>query len=141
VKYFITIILILTASILFSCNKNHLKKDTEISSKDDTVIMYSTSWCYWCKKAKEFLTDNNIQYIEKDLESTKSYKELIEYATSIKYKGNLNVVPLFIVRGKIILGFQPLEILNTLERKEGTIKTYSRNKRFDELKGSNIFKK
>lgn len=134
-------LLILLSCILFSsCIVSKIKKES-ISSNQTDVILYSTSWCFWCKKAKEFLLDNNIDYTEKNLESPKSYKELIDYAKSVKYKGNLNVVPLFIVNGKIILGFKPLEILNNLKRKKGIIKTYSKNKEFNGLKGSSIFKK
>ena len=140
-KYFIITVLILASSILFACSKKQIQKPTDNFYKQDTVIMYSASWCFWCKRAKEFLVDNKIDYIEKDLESPKSYKELVQHAKSIGYKGDLNVVPLFIVRGKIILGFQPLEILNSLERKKGIMKTYSTSERINKLRGSSIFNK
>ena len=70
-------LLILLSCILFSsCIVSKIKKES-ISSNQTDVILYSTSWCFWCKKAKEFLLDNNIDYTEKNLESPKSYKELI----------------------------------------------------------------
>ena len=32
------------------------------------VVMYSTSWCGYCKKAKNYFEANKIAYIEKDIE-------------------------------------------------------------------------
>ena len=134
------LVLITLSTLLISCisNNKQIKKE-EIKptiSTNTSVIIYSTSWCYWCKVAKQFLTDNKIEYIEKDLEDATHWKELKIFAKSINYKGNLNVVPLFIIKNKIVSGYQPLEILTILERKEGTMKTYSKNKLENGLRGS-----
>lgn len=44
------------------------------------VIMYSTSWCKYCKKARRYFQANHIAYIdydvEKDLVAKRRYKEL-----------------------------------------------------------------
>jgi len=86
------------------------------------------------------MVDNNIEYIEKDLENEKHWKELKEIAKSIGYKGNLNIVPLFIIKDTIISGYQPLEILSLLGRKKGIMKTYSKDKLENGIRGSNFIK-
>tara|TARA_R100000008_G_scaffold83920_1_gene70077 strand:- start:4403 stop:4783 length:381 start_codon:yes stop_codon:yes gene_type:complete len=121
-----------------SCATTEIKKET-VSLNDDVVVLYSTSWCSWCDKAKEFLKDNEIHYIEKDFENDNDYEQLVKYAKSIGYKGRLSAVPLFIVKGKIIVGFQPLEIIYILEKKAGVIRTFSREEKAENFKGSEIF--
>jgi len=142
-----TIIILISLSILLiACgiNKQTVKENAvPVSLSKDIVVIYSTSWCYWCKIAKQFLVDNNIEYVEKDLENEKHHEELKEIAKSIGYKGNLNVVPLFVVKNTIIPGYQPLEILNLLGRKKGTMKIFGTPNTYDKInsfKGSNIFK-
>lgn len=44
------------------------------ATNSNTVIMYSTSWCGYCKKAKQYFTENNIKYIEYDIEESLSAK-------------------------------------------------------------------
>ena len=43
-----------------------------VSSK--RVIMYSTSWCAYCKKARAYFDQNNIAYVECDIEKDKKAK-------------------------------------------------------------------
>jgi len=47
--------------------------DTSASNKK--VIMYSTSWCGYCKKARKHFKKNNIAYIDYDIEKNKSAKK------------------------------------------------------------------
>jgi len=139
----IIMVLTILSMLLISCsiNKQAVKPDPPGANlSDDIVIIYSTSWCYWCKVAKQFMVDNNIEYIEKDLENEKHWKELKEIAKSIGYKGNLNIVPLFIIKDTIISGYQPLEILSLLGRKKGIMKTYSKDKLENGIRGSNFIK-
>lgn len=62
------------------------------------VIIYSTEWCGYCKKAKRYFKKNHISYIEYDIEkdakANKRYKEM--GATS---------VPVIIVGKKRMNGF------------------------------------
>ncbi len=37
-------------------------------TRTDQVIMYSTSWCGYCKKAKKYFIANQIPFIEYDIE-------------------------------------------------------------------------
>jgi len=49
-------------------------------SKGKSVVMYSTSWCGYCKKARQHFKRNNIPYQEHDIEKSKKaaqdYKKL-----------------------------------------------------------------
>ena len=53
---------------------------TNSNSKAKSVIMYSTSWCGYCKKARSHFTRNNIPFrefdIEKSKQAAKDYKKL-----------------------------------------------------------------
>lgn len=64
------------------------------------VIMYATSWCGYCRKARTYFKQNNIAYIEYDIEKDKAafqrYKKL----------GGRGV-PVITVADKTIFGFSP----------------------------------
>lgn len=63
------------------------------------VKVYSTPNCLWCKKAKEWLKEHNIPYIEYDVASDlKARNEMIEKS------GQLGV-PVIIIDSKVIVGF------------------------------------
>lgn len=42
----------------------------KIRSEEDSkqVIMYSTSWCGYCRKARQYFISNNISFVEYDIE-------------------------------------------------------------------------
>ena len=53
-----------------------------VKQKYPKIVLYSTSWCPHCKRAKEYFTRNNIPFINKDVEiDDRAMKELTE-----KYK-------------------------------------------------------
>lgn len=65
------------------------------------VIIYSTTWCGYCKMLKKYLTDKGVAWVEKDIEQdAEAHKELMA-----KIDGNFRGVPVSDVDGKIILGF------------------------------------
>jgi len=71
---------------------------TPTQVKNKTVIMYSTSWCGYCKKAARHFRKNNIPFqeydIEKNRKAAKTYKKL-----------NGRGVPLILVGKKRMTGF------------------------------------
>ena len=63
------------------------------------IVLYSVAWCPHCRSAKEYLTKNNIPFINRDVEiDTKAMEELtIKYDSSsvpviVFSKGNDEVV-------------------------------------------------
>jgi glutaredoxin-like YruB-family protein len=63
------------------------------------VELYVTSWCKYCKQARNYLTANNIPFteydIEKDSQAAQRRKELDPRSG----------VPLAVINGKTVLGF------------------------------------
>lgn len=63
------------------------------------VTIYSTPWCAYCKKAKEYFKANNVAFTEKDVEADTAARDEM-----IKKSGQLGV-PVIDVDGKIVVGF------------------------------------
>ena len=72
-----------------------------MSSTANPVIIYSTTWCGYCKMLKQYLDTKNVAWIEKDIEQDASaHEELMD-----KIQGNFRGVPVSDVNGTIVLGF------------------------------------
>ena len=67
-------------------------------SKSKSVVMYSTSWCGYCKKAAKHFRKNNIPFTEYDIE--KSAKGARDYKR-LKGRG----VPVILIGDKRMNGF------------------------------------
>lgn len=62
------------------------------------VEIYTSDTCIQCKQAKEYLYNNNIDFIEYNISDNQQYKkELIK-------KGYLSV-PVLVINGQDVLGF------------------------------------
>lgn len=64
----------------------------------DRVIMYSTSWCGYCKKARRYFQKYNIAFEEYDIETSSSAHRRFK-----KLGGN--GVPLIVIGDKTMSGF------------------------------------
>ena len=65
---------------------------------DRRVIMYSTSWCTYCKKARNYFERNRVRYVEYDIEESSRAKEEFD---QLGGKG----VPLIVVGRTKMSGF------------------------------------
>lgn len=77
------------------------------------VIIYTTPYCHYCKMAKDFFNQNNIQYSEKDVAANKdAAEEMIE-------KSHQMGVPVTVVSDgngeHIIVGFDEEGFKSALE--------------------------
>lgn len=75
-----------------------------VNTNTSDVIVYMTSWCGYCRKAKALLTARKVFFTEKDIEKDpEASKELAlkAAAAGVKPQG----VPVIDVKGKLILGF------------------------------------
>ncbi|MEE9448118.1 MAG: glutaredoxin domain-containing protein [Arenicellales bacterium] len=52
----------------------HVDISNRESTYQDKVVMYSTSWCGYCKQARRHFQANNIDYIEFDIEKNRKAK-------------------------------------------------------------------
>jgi len=69
--------------------------------KINEVILYTTSWCPYCKKAKEFFRSRNIYFTEYDVEKD---RDAAERKKQLDPRGG---VPFAIVNGQQIHGYSP----------------------------------
>lgn len=72
-----------------------------MAASTNPVIVYTTTWCAYCKMLKAYLSDKGVDWIEKDIEADPSaHAELMG-----KIGGNFRGVPVADVNGTMILGF------------------------------------
>ncbi|MCU0701661.1 MAG: hypothetical protein MUC96_34570 [Myxococcaceae bacterium] len=84
-----------------------------VAANTSDVVIYTTSWCGYCKKAKELLTSKRVDFVEKDVEKDpKASEELAQKAAQagVRPQG----VPVLDIRGKLILGFDARAITDAL---------------------------
>jgi len=81
-----------------------------------TITMYSTTWCGVCKKARRFMEDKGLAFIEKDIEKDRAAaRELQEKCERAKIP--LGGVPIIDVGGQLMRGFDPNRLLSMLKSK------------------------
>ena len=84
------------------------------SKKFPAVVLFSVAWCPHCKAAKEYLTANNIPFINRDVElDQKAFEDL-----TLKYDSQ--GVPLLVIgSGKnevVMRGFSPEQFQESLKK-------------------------
>jgi glutaredoxin 3 len=90
---------------------SHIIPKAQQQKKYPRIVLYSVAWCPHCKEAKEYLTKNNIPFINKDVELEEQYmKELTE---TYKSTG----VPVIVIGAdrKILKGFKKEEFEKALK--------------------------
>lgn len=80
---------------------------------DAKVIIYSTTWCAFCKTEKQYLEKLGVDFVEKDIEAdADAHNELME-----KIGGNFRGVPVTDIDGDLVLGFDRPKIDSLLKDK------------------------
>lgn len=80
--------------------------------RDIHVIMYMTSWCPYCVKAREYLRSLDVHLIEYNIEKDKDKREEM-----VSKSGGSRGVPLIDVEGIIIRGYNPSALRAAIERR------------------------
>lgn len=66
------------------------------ANDEPIVVMYATSWCGYCKKARQYFEDNGIAFVEYDIErdraAKRDYDALLGSGTPLLYQGYTRVV-------------------------------------------------
>jgi glutaredoxin len=70
-------------------------------ARNRDVIVYTTSWCGWCRKTLAFLDQNGIAYENRDIESDDAWRDELEEKT-----GGTSI-PVVEIDGEIIRGYDP----------------------------------
>ncbi|HEA84416.1 MAG TPA: NrdH-redoxin [Candidatus Wildermuthbacteria bacterium] len=72
------------------------------------VIIYTTPTCVYCNAAKEFLSEKNVEFEEKDV--SKNQTDLQEM---VQKSGGMSV-PVIDIEGEILIGFNKDQIAELL---------------------------
>jgi glutaredoxin-like YruB-family protein len=84
------------------------------AADDNKVIIYSTTWCAFCKTEEQYLTKLGVSYVKKDIEEDKeAYEELMS-----KSGGGYQGVPVTDIAGDLVLGFDRAKIDTLLKEKQ-----------------------
>jgi glutaredoxin len=78
---------------------------------DQKVVIYSAAWCHVCRKAKAYFADNDIDYIEYDVEKSDQGKRAFK---KLKGKG----VPIILVGDQRLNGFSPVSFQTIYKKSE-----------------------
>jgi glutaredoxin len=77
-------------------------------SLEHEVVVYTTSWCGWCRKTLAFLDKQGVAYENRDIEADETYRdELIE-------KTGGTTIPVVEIDGQIIRGYDPTRMAQLL---------------------------
>jgi glutaredoxin-like YruB-family protein len=72
------------------------------------VVVYTTSWCGWCRKTLAFLTKQGVAFENRDIEADEAFRdELIEKT------GSTNI-PVVEIDGELIRGYDPQRMAQLL---------------------------
>ncbi len=90
-----------SAAVAANSPQSPLKPATAHATNYPKIVLYSTSWCPHCKQAKEYLTRNNIPFINRDVELDSTAME----ALTGKYRSQ--GVPVIVIGNddKVLKGF------------------------------------
>jgi mycoredoxin len=75
------------------------------------VILYQTSWCPYCNKARAFLKDIGVSLVEYDIERDAQKRE------EMMAKSGSRGVPVVDIEGIVIRGYSPDGMKDAIERK------------------------
>jgi glutaredoxin 3 len=73
-----------------------------------TVTIYTTPTCVYCKAAKEFFQENNVEYDEKNVAQDDAAREAM-----IQKSGQMGV-PVIEVNGETVVGFDKKKLAELL---------------------------
>ena len=82
---------------------------------DIHTVMYMTSWCPYCSKARKYLRSMDVNLIEYDIEKDRSKREEM-----LSKSGGSRGVPLIDIEGIIIRGFNTDAIRAAIEERRGS---------------------
>lgn len=78
---------------------------------DDRIVLYSASWCSYCRKTRQWLEQQGIAFVERDIENDEHAARTLQ-AKCMMAKIACNGVPVIDWRGRLIQGYD----LKTLGR-------------------------
>ena len=74
--------------------------DAELEELD--IVLYSTSWCGYCRKARRYFQDKGYPFVEKDIEQDRAAAAAFQ-----QIAGRRGGVPVIVINGQVLRGFSP----------------------------------
>lgn len=78
-----------------------------------TVTVYTTTTCPWCDRVKQYLNENNVPFVEKDV--SRDYAAAMEMVRRSGQQG----VPVTTTESEVIVGFDQARLAKVVERHAG----------------------
>ena len=78
--------------------------------RDVPATMYMTTWCPVCQRARGWLETGGYNFMEFDVDSNPRAGRILR---SLNPRGT---IPMFDVDGRILIGFEPTMLENTIRR-------------------------
>lgn len=75
-----------------------------------SVTMYTTAWCGACSRARTYMNEHGIVYVERNVDESAAYRAR---ARALNPRGS---VPTFDVDGRAVVGFTPDKLEHALDR-------------------------
>lgn len=88
--------------------KNHVI-DTSQPEPDADVVLYCTPWCPSCRRARAFLNENDIPYVEVDVSRDRAAADRVR-----GWANGYETTPTFNIKGNIIVNFNKKEVEDAL---------------------------
>jgi len=76
---------------------------------DADVVLYCTPWCPACRRARRFLQDHDIPFVEVDITRDSAAAERVR-----RWANGYETTPTFNIKGKIIVNFNKHEVARAL---------------------------
>jgi len=91
------------------------KRDQELASEQalpaqPPIVLYTTSWCGVCKKARRFMESQGWAFVEKDIEKDTAAKRELEQKAR-RAQLSLGGVPVIDVGGRLMSGFDQASLV------------------------------
>ena len=81
------------------------EKVTDLALPQEGIVLYCTSWCPDCRRARNWLKTNNLKYVEVDIDTNPSASEQVK-----KWNDGKRITPTFNIGGEIIPNFNEEKI-------------------------------
>jgi len=94
--------------------KMTIKKEENLGAENSLphggVILYCTSWCPDCRRARNWLKAKNIAFVEVDIDANPTASEQVK-----KWNSGKRITPTFDINGVIIANFDEPKLTNILK--------------------------
>jgi glutaredoxin-like YruB-family protein len=68
---------------------------------EPAVVVYTTSWCGWCRKTLAWLDEQGVAYVNKDIEADDRHRE------ELMRKTGRTSIPVVEIGGELVKGYDP----------------------------------